>query len=53
MSKAFTPTVAPPSRCALGDIFEHRDEAAIGGAERNNALIGPVSFANDVNLLKI
>jgi hypothetical protein len=35
---------------ALGDTFEHRDEAAIGGAERNEAQIGLVAFADDVDV---
>ena len=42
--------VAADDVLALGDSFEHRDEAAIGGAEQNEALIGLVAFANDVDV---
>jgi len=42
--------IAADDVLALGDTFEHRDEAAIGGAERNKALIGLVAFANDVDI---
>ena len=42
--------IAADDVLALGDSFEHRDEAAIGGAEQNKALIGLVAFANDVDV---
>ncbi len=42
--------IAADDVLALGDAFEHRDEAAIGGAEQNKALIGLVAFANDVDV---
>jgi hypothetical protein len=42
--------IAADDVLALGDSFEHRDEAAIGGAEQNEALIGLVAFANDVDV---
>jgi hypothetical protein len=43
--------IAADDVLALGDTFQHCDEAAIGGAERNKALLGLVALANNVDVL--